>query len=356
MSGERNKIKDYSPQKLVNIIEEMGEPSYRAGQVLSWLYTKKVSRFEEMTNLPAGLRERLEERFAIDSLTVKEKFVSPRDGTVKYLFAARDGHLLECAVLRQDYGNTVCVSSQIGCGLGCVFCASTEGGLARNLTAGEMLDQFILGEKGFDDAEKIKNIVVMGMGEPLNNLNELLKFLRTANNPKGLGIGYRNITVSTAGIVPKILELAKENLPITLAVSLHAPDNETRSRLMPVNKKYPVETVMDSCQKYFEVTGRRVSFEYTLMAGQNDSPSQAQGLVKLIKEKDMAAHINLIPVNPAGREGIKSPSREIVKRFYEIIESGGVSVSIRRERGKDIEGACGQLRRRYMSEVKKDDG
>ncbi len=349
-------IKDFSPQKLVKLIGEMGEPAYRANQVLSWLYKNKVTGFEEMTNLPAGLRERLAERFVIDSLTVKERLVSPKDGTVKYLFSALDGHLLESAVLRQDYGNTVCVSCQIGCGLGCVFCASTDGGLARNLSAGEMLDQFILGEKGLGGAEKIKNIVVMGMGEPLNNLGELLIFLRTANNPKGLGIGYRNITVSTAGIVPKILELANENLPINLAVSLHASDNETRSRLMPVNKKYPVETLIDACQKYFAATGRRVTFEYALMAGLNDSPLQAKGLVKLVKEKDMAAHINLIPVNPAGREGIKSSSGEIVNRFYEIIDNGGITVSIRRERGKDIEGACGQLRRRYISEVKKNEG
>ncbi len=341
----KTKLKDYSPQKVIDLIKNMNEPSYRGDQILDWVYKKKVFNVDEMTNLPTGLKEKLRRELQVNTLSMEEKLVSPKDGTVKYLFTTLDNELLECAVMKQDYGNTVCISSQIGCKLGCVFCASTQGGLVRNLSAGEMLDQVILGEKYLGREEKIKNIVVMGMGEPLYNLQNLIKFLKTTNDPKGLGISLRNITVSTAGIAPNIIKLGKEKLPITLAVSLHAPDNETRSKLMPINKKYSLEEVLDSCKLYINKTGRRVTFEYILLAGVNDSREKAQKLVRLIS--GLLCHVNLIPANSVGREDINKPDKKRVKDFYDVVQSKNISVSIRKERGQDIDGACGQLRRRY---------
>jgi len=267
----REIIKDYSIQEVVELIKNMNQPSYRADQLLEWVYGKKVLYLEEMSNLPVSLREELKEKILINTLEVKEKRVSPRDGTEKYLLRALDGELLECAVMKQEYGNTVCVSSQVGCGLACVFCASAKGGLVRNLSPGEMLDQVILAEKHLDGSGKIKNIVVMGMGEPLLNLSGLVRFLKTANHSRGLGLGFRNMSVSTAGIPPKMEEFAREEMPVTLAVSLHAPDNETRSQIMPVNKKHPVEEVLEACRNYIEKVGRRATFEYMLVDGFNET-------------------------------------------------------------------------------------
>ena len=338
-------LKNYSFQEVVNFIEDMNEPSYRADQILDWAYKKKVLHIDEMKNLPVSLKEKLKKEVQLITLHMEDKMVSVKDGTMKYLFRTLDNELLECAVMKQDYGNTVCISSQIGCGLSCKFCASAKNGFVRNLSTGEMLDQVILAEKYLKENERIKNIVVMGMGEPLYNLDNLIKFLKTANDPKGLGISLRNIAVSTAGIVPKIIELAEEKLPVTLAISLHAPDDKTRSKIMPVNNKYPLAALLDACKTYVDKVGRRITFEYILLAGINDSNENAKSLVQLIG--GLLCHVNLIPVNPIGEEGIKRPDRKRIKEFYEIISANNISVSIRKERGEDIDGACGQLRRRF---------
>ena len=338
-------LKNYSPQEVATFIKDLNEPSFRADQILDWVYKKKVLGIDEMTNLPVALREKLKSKVQITLLQMEEKLVSPKDATVKYLFKTLDNELLECAVMKQNYGNTACISSQIGCGMGCIFCASTKDGIVRNLSAGEMLDQVIVAENNLKRDERIKNIVVMGMGEPLHNLGNLIKFLHTANDPKGLGISLRNITVSTAGIVPKILEFAEEKLPVTLAVSLHAPDDKTRSELMPINKKYPLGELLDSCRKYVDKVGRRLTFEYILLSGINDSNEQAKKLVQLLS--GLLCHVNLIPVNPVGDEGLKRPTQKRIQEFYEIINASTISVTIRKERGEDIDGACGQLRRRY---------
>lgn len=337
-------LKDYSTQEVINIIKDMDEPLYRGEQVLDWIYKKKVLNIEVMTNLPLRLRERLKEEVEVSMLAVKDKLVSSKDNTVKYLFETLDNELLECAVMKQEYGNTVCVSSQVGCGLGCVFCASTRGGLVRNLTPGEMLEQVIMAEKYLECGDRIKNIVVMGMGEPLYNLENLLKFLKTANDSRGLGIGWRNITISTAGIAPKIVEFAREKLPVTLAVSLHAPEDELRTSLMPINRKYPLKKLLDSCKIYIEKVGRRITFEYVLLKGINDTPETAEKLAHLLT--DILCHVNLIPANPVGEEGITKPGKKRVREFREMLEANNIPVSIRKERGEDIEGACGQLRRR----------
>ena len=338
-------LKNYLPSEMSELVKTWKLPPYRGDQILEWLYQKKISCADEMTNLPKGLREQINNEAIIVSLELAEKLTSPRDGTEKFLFKTEDGELIECTVMKHDYGNTVCVSSQIGCNMACLFCASTKGGLVRNLSSGEMLDQVILAEKHLEKTMRINNIVVMGMGEPLQNLYNLLRFLRTSQHPQGLGISFRNITVSTAGIPPRIIDLADEKLPLTLAVSLHAADNHTRNKLMPINKNYPLEKVMEACIYYLEKTQRRITFEYVLMADINDSPQQAKELAELIKK--MLCHVNLIPANPIKEANIKKPSLDKVKEFANILEQHGVSVSIRKEKGTDIEGACGQLRRRY---------
>jgi len=348
MTKDKTVLKNYSPTEVFNLISQMDEPSYRGTQILDWLYKKKAYHFDEMTNLPLYLREKLKKHVQASTLQIKERIVSPKDGTVKYLFKTMDEQLIECAVMKQDYGNTVCVSSQIGCGLGCVFCASTRGGLVRNLTSGEMLDQVIMADKHLSSKENINNIVVMGMGEPMLNLSNLVQFLETAHDPKGLGISYRNMTVSTSGITPQIYKFAQLKLPVTLAVSLHAPDNKTRSRLMPVNNKHPLEDLLESCQTYINKTGRRVTFEYILLAGINDHDEKAQQLAFLTGE--LLCHINLIPANQVGGHNLRRPETKRTRAFLKILSKHNISASIRKERGADIEGACGQLRRRYDKE------
>ncbi len=340
-------LKNYLPDEVNRLIKELGEPSFRADQILDWIYKKKVSNWEDMTNLPIKLREKFKSELQVDLLTIEDKSISGKDGTEKYLFKTMDDKLLECSVMKQSYGNTVCVSSQIGCGLSCKFCASSRGGLIRNLTTGEMLDQVIMAERNLETDARINNIVVMGMGEPLYNLNNLVKFLKLANDPKGLLISMRNITVSTAGIAPKIEDFSREKLPVTLAVSLHAPDNETRSKLMPINDKYSIEDILDSCKIYIDKVGRRITFEYVLIQGINDSQEKASQLATLLK--GLLCHVNLIPANPIGNEDIKRPDKKSIQDFYRVLEDRKISVSIRKERGSDIEGACGQLKSRYLT-------
>ena len=296
-----------------------------------------------------ALREKIAESSEWHLPRIERKLVSGIDGTVKYLFSLADGNCVESVVMKYKYGNTVCISSQVGCRMGCRFCASTIGGKVRDLSPGELLGQVIAAEK--DCGEKIGGIVLMGIGEPLDNYENVLKFLRLVNAPEGLNIGYRHISLSTCGLVPKIYDLQKENLPITLSISLHAPDDETRSAIMPVNRRYGVSELLAACRSYFQATGRRLSFEYTLIAGKNDSPEQAKKLAKVLnaglrsRTETMPIHVNLIPVNEVKETGFRQTDRAAVKKFAAILEENGIRATLRRTLGADINASCGQLRR-----------
>lgn len=336
-------IKSYTTEELERFLtEELSEPKYRARQVFAWLHSRYAESFEEMTDLPKGLREKLAQSAHlrdVKQLTVQES----ADGTRKYLFQLSDGNRIESVLMRYRYGNSVCISSQAGCRMGCTFCASTLSGLAANLTASEMLSQVYRIEK--DLGEKVNHVVVMGMGEPLDNYENLLRFLRLINHPEGKNLSHRNITVSTCGLVPEIERLAQEKLQITLALSLHAATQEKRERLMPIARRYPLPEVIRVCRTYFEKTGRRVTFEYSLIAGENDTDEDVRCLAKLIGT--MNCHVNLIPVNPVTERGYVEPDADAVLRFKNKLEKKGINSTIRRGMGRDIDGACGQLRRRF---------
>ena len=297
-----------------------------------------------MKNLPAALRSRLEERFELVVLKPVEVKISAIDGTRKYLFALPDGNVIESVLMRYKHGNSVCISSQVGCRMGCRFCASTLDGLARNLRPSEMLEQVY--RIGRDTGERVSNVVVMGSGEPLDNYDNLLRFIRLLTDERGLNISQRNITVSTCGLVPQMLKLAEEDLQITLALSLHASSDATRRQLMPVAKRYPLSEVLDACHTYFAKTGRRMTFEYSLVRGVNDSMEEAGALARLLK--DQHGHVNLIPVNPIKERDFVQSERKTVEAFKNQLEKSGINVTIRREMGRDIHGACGQLRRSYL--------
>ncbi|MBR0470560.1 MAG: 23S rRNA (adenine(2503)-C(2))-methyltransferase RlmN, partial [Clostridia bacterium] len=300
--------------------------------------------YEEMTNLSKATREKLEKETYVSTLKIREKYVSQLDGTVKYLFELPDGNCIESVVMRYHHGLTICISSQVGCRMGCRFCASTIGGLYRCLTAGEILNQVIFAQK--DIGERISNIVIMGIGEPLDNFDNIIKFLHNVNHEKGLNIGYRHITLSTCGVVPKIYDLAEENLPITLTISLHAPNNEIRDTIMPVNHKYKIDELIKACKYYYEKTGRRISFEYSLIHGVNDSTENAAELANLIK--GMGAHVNLIPVNKVEERDFEKGSKSEINAFREKLEKMGINATIRRELGSDISASCGQLRKKVL--------
>lgn len=325
----------------------LGEPSYRASQMFPLLH--RGENPADMTCFSKDLRAKIAEASEWHLPEIARKLVSGIDGTVKYLFSLADGNCVESVVMKYKYGNTVCISSQVGCRMGCKFCASTIGGRVRNLTPGELLGQVIAAEK--DSGEKIGGIVLMGIGEPLDNYENVLKFLRLVNAPEGLNIGYRHISLSTCGLVPKIYDLQKENLPITLSISLHAPDDETRSAIMPVNRSYGVSELLKACRSYFGATGRRISFEYTLIAGKNDSPEQAKKLARVLnaglrsRTETMPIHVNLIPVNEVKETGFKQTDRASVKKFAAILEANGIRATLRRTLGSDINASCGQLRR-----------
>ena len=322
--------------------DELGEPKYRADQVWSFMY--KGEGFEGMSNLPRKLRADLEEAAEIRVPEIALKLVSAVDGTVKYLFRLSDGQKIESVVMRYKYGLTICISSQCGCRMGCRFCASTIGGKVRDLLPSELLGQIIAAQK--DMGERISHVVMMGIGEPLDNYENVLKFLRLVNMEKGLGISYRHISLSTCGLVPKIRELAKENFPITLSVSLHAPDDETRSAIMPVNEAWGVDRLLTACREYFEATGRRISFEYTLISGKNDGVKDAIKLATTLKRymKD-GIHVNLIPLNEVEERDYKRGKAEDIKRFCDTLGKYGVNATVRRRLGPDINASCGQLRR-----------
>jgi 23S rRNA (adenine2503-C2)-methyltransferase len=336
-------IKSMLPEELSAAMTAMGEPKFRAGQVFVWLHRGAAS-FSEMTNLSKPLRDRLSERFLLTVPEVARKQVSKEDGTIKYLWRLSDGNCIESVLMRYRHGNSICISTQVGCRMGCVFCASSPVGLVRNLTAAEMLDQVIFTEK--DTGEKISNIVLMGIGEPLDNFDSVLRFLKLVNEPNGLNIGMRHISISTSGLTEKIDKLATYRLQLTLSISLHAPDDETRSKLMPVNRSGGVEQLFDTCRRYYEATGRRISYEYALIDGVNDSDAQADLLVKRLKTAP--GHVNLIPLNRVPGSALQ-PSRRL-EQFRKRLERQGVNVTVRRRLGDDIEAACGQLRRKSLSE------
>ena len=337
-------IKSLTYEELQNEIMVLDEPKFRTGQIFDWAHNKQVDSIEKMSNLSKALREKLKENYEFTSLKCARMQESASDGTKKFLFELSDGNYVESVFMKYHHGNSVCISSQVGCRMGCKFCASTLDGLERNLLPGEMLDQIY--RIAAITGEKISNIVVMGTGEPLDNYDNLLKFIHLLNDERGMNLSQRNITVSTCGIVPKIKALAEEKLQITLALSLHAPTDEKRKALMPIANSYSLNEVMDACRFYFDKTGRRVSFEYALVSGVNDRDEEVSELTHLLK--GMNCHINLIPVNPIKEREFKSTDRLRVLEFQKKLEKNGINVTIRREMGRDIDGACGQLRRRVM--------
>lgn len=337
------------PEELCDLLRDLGEPKYRAEQMFSPMHHGTSP--ENMTNIGKALKQKLSERAYYFLPTVRRKLVSALDGTVKYLFTLRDGNCVESVVMKYKHGNTICISSQVGCRMGCAFCASTIGGKLRDLAPSEMLGQIIAAE--LDLGERISNIVMMGIGEPLDNYDNVIRFLTLVGHEKGLNIGYRHISLSTCGLVNGIDKLARENLPITLSISLHASDNETRSAIMPVNKKWNIEELLAACRRYYGVTGRRLSFEYTLIAGKNDSPEAAGNLARLLNgalrsPKDSVTfpiHVNLIPVNPVSETGFSASDQAAIERFASILEKKGIRATVRRRLGADINASCGQLRR-----------
>ncbi len=346
---EQIEIKSLSLVQLKNIMTDMGEKAFRAKQIYEWLHQKQVEGFDEMSNLSAALREKLKERCVITTLKMLEVQTSKIDGTQKYLFALPDGNVVESVLMKYKHGNSVCISSQVGCKMGCRFCASTIGGWTRNLLPSEMLDQIYRIQKL--SGERVSNVVVMGTGEPLDNYDHLLQFIRILTDENGLHISQRNVTVSTCGIVPKMYKLAEEKLQITLAISLHASNQEKRAELMPIANKYSIEEVLEACKNYFEKTGRRLTFEYSLVGGKNDTKEDAEELAGLIK--GLNCHVNLIPVNPIKERDYVQSEKKVIENFKNKLEKYQINVTIRREMGRDIDGACGQLRKSYID--KKED-
>ena len=345
-------IRSYTYEEVQQALAGMGEKPFRAKQLYQWMHEKLATGFEEMTNLPGSLRDRLAERFTYTSLDMVDRMVSALDGTEKYLFRLADGNVIESVLMRYHHGNSVCISSQAGCRMGCRFCASTLGGLTRNLLPSEMLGQVYQIQRL--SGERVSNLVVMGTGEPLDNYENLLRFLRLLTDEHGLHISQRNVTVSTCGIVENIRRLADEKMQITLALSLHASSQEKRKELMPIAYKYELKDVLDACRYYFAQTGRRITFEYSLVAGVNDTAKDAAELGALIS--GINCHVNLIPVNPIKERSYIQPDRSAVEAFKNKLEKYRINVTIRREMGRDIGGACGQLRKSYIEEQRKETG
>ena len=337
-------LKSQTLEEMTATLKEMGEPAFRGKQVFTWLH-KGVTSFDEMSNLSKPLREKLRERCYITAPTVARKQVSKLDGTIKYLWELSDGNCIETVLMQYHHGNTVCISSQVGCRMGCAFCASTIAGKVRDLRPSEMLDQVLFTQ--LDSGREISNIVLMGIGEPLDNRENVLRFLRLVNHPDGLNIGMRHISLSTCGVVPGIDALAEEDLQLTLSVSLHAPDSETRSRIMPVNRAWDVEELFAACHRYFRRTGRRISFEYAMIDGVNDTEYHARLLAK--RAKAVCAHVNLIPLNHVEERQFAPSTAGHMKAFIKILEDEGVNVTVRRKLGGDVDASCGQLRRKMQT-------
>ena len=337
-------IKSLYLEELIEEMKSINQPAFRAKQIYEWLHVKLASSYGDMTSLSKDLRSELSKNYPLASLNVVDKYVSEKDGTIKYLFGLNDDRVIESVLMKYHHGNSVCISSQVGCKMGCTFCASTIGGKERDLTASEMLDQVYLIQKL--SGERVSNVVVMGTGEPLDNYDNLIRFIRILSDEKGINISARNITVSTCGIPDKIRSLADEGLAITLALSLHAPNNEIRKKLMPVARTYELSDVLDAFYYYYDKTGRRLTFEYSLAEGINDEEEHAKELSKLLRGYN--CHVNLIPINPIEeRKFVKSNSKKIQK-FKNILEKNRINVTIRREMGSDINAACGQLRKSFL--------
>ena len=340
-----NNLKSMTQAQIGAVLKEMGQPAFRAKQVFSWLH-KGIRSFDEMSNLPKPLRTALAEHYPICAPEVVRKQESQKDGTIKYLWRLSDGNCVETVLMRYHYGNTVCISTEVGCRMGCAFCASTLGGLVRKLEPFEMLDQVLFTQ--VDSGLPISHIVLMGIGEPLDNFSNVLRFLELVNSPDGMNISMRHISLSTCGLVPKIDELSEKKLQLTLSVSLHAPNDEIRNTIMPVNKAYPVDQLLDACRRYYKLTSRRISFEYAMIDGVNDSEENAKELLRRLK--GLPAHFNLIPLNHVEESPLKPSSRNAVARFQKILEDGGIPATVRRTLGGDIDASCGQLRRKYTKQ------
>ncbi len=337
-------IKSLKQEELKILIKDMGEPAFRAGQIYEWMHVKLVSDYDEMTNLSKALRQRLKEEYPLTVLLKEDMQESAQDGTRKYLFRLPDGNMVESVFMRYKHGNSVCISSQVGCRMGCRFCASTIDGLVRSLTASEMLEQIYSVIR--DTGERVSNVVVMGIGEPMDNYDNIVRFYRLLTDEKGYNLSGRNVTISTCGIVPGIYKLADEGLSLTLALSLHAPTDEKRRTIMPIANEYSISELIEACTYYFEKTGRRITLEYSLIAGVNDSLEDAEALGRIAKK--LGAHINLIPVNSVKERDYKRGTKEAIEAFKNKLEKNANNVTIRREMGQDIDGACGQLRRKYL--------
>ena len=348
MSNSKIDIKSMNLAELIEFVASIGEKAFRAKQLYQWLHVKQVYAFDDMTNLSKAFREKLDEVSFITDLKQEQVQISQIDGTRKYLFLLEDGNVIESVLMRYKHGNSGCISSQVGCRMGCRFCASTLDGLVRGLRPSEMIDQIY--KIGQDIGERISNVVVMGTGEPMDNYDNLLKFITLLTDENGLNISQRNLTVSTCGIVPRMRQLADEKLSITLALSLHASNQKKRLELMPVANKYDIHDVIDACKYYFDQTGRRVTFEYSLVGGVNDTDEDARELSQLIH--GMNCHVNLIPVNPIKERDYVQSNAAVIAAFKNKLEKNGINVTVRREMGRDIDGACGQLRKRYINENK----
>ncbi len=335
-------IKSMTLPELTAAIQALGQPAFRGKQIYTWLH-RGVGRYEEMTNLPKALRDTLSQAYPIYPPRVVRKHESARDGTIKYLWQLSDGNCVETVLMRYHYGNTVCISTEVGCRMGCAFCASTIGGLVRKLEPYEMLDEVLFTQ--LDSGLPVSRVVLMGIGEPLDNFDNVLRFLELINSQEGMNLSMRHISLSTCGLVPKIDELAQKKLQISLAISLHGPNNEIRDRIMPVNKAYPIEQLIAACRRYYEATSRRIHFEYAMIDGVNDREADAKELLRLLK--GLPAHFNLIPLNHVEESPLKPSSKAAVAAFQQILESGGITATVRRTLGGDIDASCGQLRRKY---------
>ena len=338
-------LKSLTLPEMAAEFQKLGQPGFRAKQVFTWLH-KGARSYDEMTNLPKALRELLSKEYPICPPKVVRKQESQRDGTIKYLWELHDGNCVETVLMRYHYGNTVCISTEVGCRMGCAFCASTLGGLVRRLEPFEMLDQVLFTQ--VDSGLPVSHIVLMGIGEPLDNFDNVMRFLELVNSPQGMNISMRHISLSTCGLVPKIDELAKRKLQLTLSVSLHAPNDETRNKIMPVNRAYPSEELLAACRRYYAQTSRRISFEYAMIDGVNDSEEDARELLRRLR--GLPAHFNLIPLNHVEESPLKPSSKAAVAKFQKILEDGGVPATVRRTLGGDIDASCGQLRRKYNKE------
>ena len=342
-------IKSMTLVELTEALKALGQPAFRGKQVYTWLH-KGVGSYEEMTNLSKSLRDALAETYPLHIPKVVRKQESQKDGTIKYLWQLADGNCVETVLMRYHYGNTVCISTEVGCAMGCAFCASTIGGLVRRLEPFEMLDEVLFTQ--LDSGLPISHIVLMGIGEPLDNFDNVLRFLELVNSPEGMNISMRHISLSTCGLIPKIDALAEKKLQISLAVSLHGPNNEIRSKIMPVNKAYPIEDLLDACRRYYAATSRRIHFEYAMIDGVNDRPCDAKELLRRLK--GLPAHINMIPLNHVEESPLKPSTKAAVAAFQKILEEGGITATVRRTLGGDIDASCGQLRRKYNKEKPKD--